>query len=391
MNLSAFPAIGEKKTLAAICLLILSIMIVAAFWPFTPHPANHVAWLGDENGLRFSGRGIILSSRAFEFPGSGTPAGVSLELWLEPFQERYSTSLLAFSSPANPEQFRLRQSQNYLLVLQESLPTSRHSAMTSLWVPHAFQARKRRFIAITSGAEGTTVYLDGLPAEKSSNFKIAGRDFSGQLIVGGSPVAYDTWRGELLGVSLFGREISPAQVSDHYQDWLKGQAEAIKNDQPAALYTFAERTGNTAHNQAVSGPDLAIPESFLIPYKPFLKAPWKEFYPTRAYLRDVLINIAGFVPFGFFFCMFLSSGQASRKTMIATIVLGTAFSLTIEVLQVFIPMRDSGTTDLFTNTLGTAVGALLCHWKASRTLLRKSNQSAPAGAAPKRQPLGKSL
>ena len=103
MNLSAFPAIGEKKTLAAICLLILSIMIVAALWPFTPHPANHVAWLGDENGLRFSGRGIILSSRAFEFPGSGTPAGVSLELWLEPFQERYSTSLLAFSSPANPE------------------------------------------------------------------------------------------------------------------------------------------------------------------------------------------------------------------------------------------------------------------------------------------------
>src|SRR5204863_1841583 len=98
-------------------------------------------------------------------------------------------------------------------------------------------------------------------------------------------------------------------------------------------------------------------------------APWKEFYPTRAYLRDVLINIAGFVPFGFFFCMFLSSGQASRKTMIATIVLGTAFSLTIEVLQVFIPMRDSGTTELFTNTLGTAIAAMLCRWASSQVLL----------------------
>src|SRR6266581_1889282 len=221
MNLSAFPAIGEKKTLAAICLLILSIMIVAAFWPFTPHPANHVAWLGDENGLRFSGRGIILSSGTFEFPDSGTSAGVSLELWLEPLQEKYSNSLLAFSSPANPEQFRLRQSQNYLLILQESVPTSRHSAMTWLWVPHAFQARKRKFIAITSGGEGTTVYLDGIPGEKSPNFRISGKDFSGQLIVGGSPVAYDTWRGRLLGVALFGREVTAAQVSEHYQAWLK--------------------------------------------------------------------------------------------------------------------------------------------------------------------------
>jgi VanZ family protein len=359
MRLSGFRTILEKKTIAATCFGILCAMIVAAFWPFTLHPTNHVAWLSDENGLRFNGGGIILSPKNFEFAGSQSPAGASLELWLEPSQDKYSTALLSFSSPVNPERFRLRQSHDFLLVLQESFASSRHIAMTWLWIPHVFQAHKRRFIVITSGVQGTTVYLDGVPAETSSTFKLGSEDFSGQLILGASPTAYDTWRGKLLGLALFGRELTSAQVLERYHAWLNGRAEEVKSDQPAAIYTFAERSGSVAHNQVVSGPDLAIPVSFSVPYKPFLKLPWREFYPNQAYLRDVLINIAGFVPLGFFFCMLFSSSEANRKVVIATIILGAIFSLTIEVLQGFIPMRDSGTTDIITNTLGTTLGALL--------------------------------
>lgn len=376
MRLFAFRIIRQKKILAAVCFGILCAMSVAAFWPFNPRPTNHVAWISDENGIRFDGGGIVLSPKGFEFADSRSLAGVSLELWLEPSQEKYSNALLSFSSPENPEQFRLRQSRDFLLVLQEAFVSRRREALTHLWVPHAFQAHKRRFIAVSSGMQGTNVYLDGIPTEYSQTFKVAKKDFSGQLILGASPVASDTWRGKLFGLALFGRELTATQASEHYQAWLNGRPEVLKSDQPTALYTFAERSGNIVHNQIAFEPDLAIPVTFGVPYKPFLKLLWKEFYPNQAYLRDVLINIAGFVPFGFFFCMLLSSGRASGKTVAATIILGTFFSFTIEVLQWFIPVRDSGTTDIFTNTLGTALGVMLYRGGTLEVLLRRLESRA---------------
>lgn len=359
MNLSGFRTEGEKKALASLCLLIFGVMLVAAFWPFRLNPENRVTWLGNEHGLRFSGAGIVLSLKKLELPDSGTPAGISLEIWLKPSQDRYSTALLAVSSGANPEQFRLRQAGDALLVLDEPFASSRHSATTAMSVSHAFQAHQQSFIAISAGAQGTTVYVNGVPTKKSSTFRVTDKDFSGQLIVGSSPDAYDTWRGEFLGMALFGRELTQAHVSEHYQAWLHGRPEVLKNDEPAALYVFDEGTGDIVHNQMTSGSDLVIPQRFRIPFKPFLKSPWREFYFNRAYLRDVLINVSGFVPFGFFVCMYLSWRRASRKAVLATIVLGAVFSLTIEVLQWYIPMRDSGTTDILTNTLGTALGAML--------------------------------
>src|SRR6516162_4311925 len=141
MNYFSFMrGIGEKRLLAAICLLIFCGMAVAAFWPFNLRPRNHVAWLGNENGLRFGGGGIILGSGKLEFPESELSGGAGMERWLEPAQDRESTSLLSFSPPANPQQLRLRQAQRYLLILEEPAPTTRHPAMTSLCVPRAFQA-----------------------------------------------------------------------------------------------------------------------------------------------------------------------------------------------------------------------------------------------------------
>src|SRR5947208_2198150 len=158
MRLSAFRTMREKKTLAAICFGILCVMIAAAFWPFNPRPANHVTWLSGENGLQFNGGGIVLSPKNFEFKDLQSPAGVSLELWLEPSQDKYSTALLSFSTSENPDRLRLRQAYGFLLILQEPFASTRHTALVPLWIPHTFQVHKRTLVVISSGIEGSTVY-----------------------------------------------------------------------------------------------------------------------------------------------------------------------------------------------------------------------------------------
>lgn len=102
----------------------------------------------------------------------------------------------------------------------------------------------------------------------------------------------------------------------------------------------------------------------MILHEKFLEPTWEEFSPNRSYWKSVGINIVGFIPLGFFFCAYLTmAGQMSRPALV-TVFIGAAVSLTIEVLQAYLPTRDSGMTDLITNTLGTGLGAMLYRWKA---------------------------
>jgi len=91
--------------------------------------------------------------------------------------------------------------------------------------------------------------------------------------------------------------------------------------------------------------------------KIFLEPFWKEFSMSRRYWNAAFKNIVGFIPFGFCFCACLSARKV-RRAALATVILGGLVSLTIEILQAYLPTRDSGTTDLFTNTLGTYIGVI---------------------------------
>ena len=71
------------------------------------------------------------------------------------------------------------------------------------------------------------------------------------------------------------------------------------------------------------------------------------------------MNIAGFVPLGLIACAYFSWTKRRWKAiLIATVACGI-LSFVIEVLQYYLPRRFSGTTDIITNTLGAAVGAVL--------------------------------
>ena len=103
----------------------------------------------------------------------------------------------------------------------------------------------------------------------------------------------------------------------------------------------------------------------------FLSAPWHHFRSTPGYWEDVAINILGFIPFGLSFLAYFSSVRLTKNAALLVLLLGFLTSLTIEVLQAWLPTRNSGINDLITNTFGTGLGVLLYRSPWTRTILVK--------------------
>jgi VanZ family protein len=77
-------------------------------------------------------------------------------------------------------------------------------------------------------------------------------------------------------------------------------------------------------------------------------------------LVDALLNVLLFVPFGFGLGeKFRERGKSIRFVLLATLAAGALFSYAIEFTQLYIPERDSGWEDVFTNGSGSFLGGLL--------------------------------
>lgn len=74
----------------------------------------------------------------------------------------------------------------------------------------------------------------------------------------------------------------------------------------------------------------------------------------------MLGNVILFFPFGFFLAGLVFQSPVNRKYLLILTV-GFMFSLSIEVIQLFIVTRTADIDDLILNTLGTTLGTIIFH------------------------------
>jgi hypothetical protein len=350
--------------LASVCICVLISILVAGLWPFHS-PKNQVIWVKRGNGVRFGEYGTILSLGTFQMRSSQGPASYSFEIWLQPGLTVDTNTFLAFYTPESPVSFSMHQS-NTDLVLQGGSQTNDQATPAKIYVDNVFRQAKQVFITITLGPEGSTVYIDGALVRKFHQFRPSTNDFRGQLVIGDSPVKTDTWSGQLQGLAIYNRELTAPQVLRHYKTWTAEQRPQVaENENLVAAYLFHEQAGNVVHNEVRGGIDLYIPAQYMILHEKFLEPPWEEFRADWGYWKNVLINIGGFIPLGLFFCAYLSWVRQVKHAALATVILGGAVSLAIEIFQAYLPTRQSGMTDLITNILGTYLGVMLYRWTAT--------------------------
>jgi hypothetical protein len=363
------------KALRATCLFVLCGILVAGLWPFHT-PKNEVSWLRDGNGLLFNNHGSITSAENFSASASKEGGPCSLEIWLKPAVADRSGVILAYYQREHlAGSFELGQSSGNLM-MRRTVFGAAHAREEIYYVDDLFRHAKSVFVTISSGAAGTTVYADGALVKKLPNFRLSSQGLTGQLLIGNAPTGIANWSGQLKGLAVYGRELKAREVSQHYANWTKNeQPDLVASEGIIALYLFNEGSGKVVRNQVDSATNLLIPAQFFVLRELFLRPFWLEFRWRWSYLKDVVINIAGFIPLGFFFCAYLSLVRRTQRSAAITITFGFALSLMIEVLQAFLPTRDSGTTDLITNTFGTALGVILYGWSMRHNWLTRAGIS----------------
>lgn len=90
------------------------------------------------------------------------------------------------------------------------------------------------------------------------------------------------------------------------------------------------------------------------PLTAFLTASWPRYYTTF----DIAGNVAAYLPLGFLWATALQSRLGAALAVMAAFLIGVASSLTLEILQHFLPSRVPSNLDLACNSVGALVGTL---------------------------------
>ena len=122
----------------------------------------------------------------------------------------------------------------------------------------------------------------------------------------------------------------------------------------------AERARGARHRGSLLICALVLAYASLYPFQP-LRLPGPDAIPTffsPRYLTafDVILNAVAYMPFGALaYLSFRSLGSPIARA----VALCAGFSFSMEMLQLFVPFRVSSLTDVVSNTVGGAAGALL--------------------------------
>ena len=355
-------------TLRGIAVFAWLAIMAATLWPFNPVPRNDVSWLPQATGIHFGKNGLVLSSHDFSATATSEAHPYSLEISLRPASETDVHTFLTFYLADRPLALELGQRGHFLVIFRRVRNAQGRFSSAEIDVDHVFQRGKAVWLTVTSGRRGTSVYLNGELVRSAGGFHLPENAFAGQLVLGSSPITYDPWSGDVSALALYRSELSAAQVRQHFQAGIPMGLSVEDLQSAVAVYGFAEHDGPAIHNEVASAPWLTIPAHFQVPHKPMLLVPWKEITHDWAYIDDIARNMVGFVPLGIAVYLYFLRIRKSNAAVTA-ILLGFATSLTIEILQAYIPQRFSGMTDIITNTSGTALGVLLLQPRAIRMML----------------------
>jgi hypothetical protein len=351
-----------------LCAAILIGILLAGLWPRHVFSTNEASWLKTRNGLNFQRFGIAYTPEPVSgwMAGSGEGHPVSIEIVVNAGRESSYRlrRILSLYDDREGERCFIGQWKSGLILRGRTPEPSREKTPGEIGANGVLTQGRERFVAVVSGDDGTAIYVDGELRKFSRDFVLlgGGRPWHPCLAVGNSPDGKNPWEGDIFGLAIYDRRLAPEEIVSDYEAWRKdGSFPGVDGQGRLLRYRFDERGGTVARNSGGPRNDLSIPRSFRVPHRVVLGHNWRDQRIDRSFIADVVVNIAGFVPFGFFFFAWLSGrgGGIKARDAVIVVLLGSGISLIIEICQAFLPARTSSTMDVISNTAGTVAGVVL--------------------------------
>lgn len=375
----------KRTHLLTICIAICAGYFVFGLWPFKTRFRNNLGWRPSADGTFFGWQSGVYSERDLDLSKIATPSeqagSVSIELYLKSYHEATGEigSILSLYDRDLPANLLIAQRRTDLLLRTAARNSHGRRTYHEVRVGARLDQGIQRFVAISSGAGGTDFYVDGKLIESFPELVLPPEVLRGRLVIGDAPEGKSHWAGKLAGIAIFGRSLDAQEVDRHYRLWTGKQPQDFRAEPGlSALYRLGERDGRTIPDHSASGNPLLIPEYYRAFRKTVLIPPWRD--PRFPDSGDIVMNILGFIPFGLFYFFYRARirPRSRFRNLGLTIVTSGFISMTIELIQAFLPNRFSSLTDVLCNTAGGLAGALLAasaiYFAAMRTERRTLSQ-----------------
>jgi hypothetical protein len=329
--------------------------LIVGLWPFNFHAHNRAQVSRDGKGLHFEPLAIATGGDV----SLGSSFSIEMMVSVETKAMGNIRSLFSIYNGAFPEDlFAAQWKDEFLMRLPFTDPKGRRR-YREIDIESALPEWKPRFLAIVCGIGGTALFVDGQLAKAYPRVVPRLPNLHGELILGDSPNEDRAFTGTLFGFALFNRALSSVEVGHHKLLWDMGKAENLATEpELARLYLFDRIQGSAVKDLSRSARTLVIPEHYRAINRRVLS--WQNWTLTIANVQDIVINVLGFVPFGFFYYAWrCHKGGGFISSIAATVLASAIVSVAIELTQVLLPTRSSSMRDLICNILGGALGIII--------------------------------
>jgi hypothetical protein len=356
-------------------------MLFVGLWPFDPSPKNRACWIPDQEGLYFDGqnRRLKLSVGGIgytPFPlSSSKPAHLergsfTIEMVLRPTLEITSgvPHVLGFIDSSGEEAFYLGQWKQSLIIRWFTCDEKGKRRLKEIGVRDVLLKEKTQRLTLVSNRTACSFYVNGELAKSFQGVSLLNERASIRgcsVVLGNSMSAKGPWTGTVLALKIYERALGGSEIG---QDKTTPAGSATPEGLIAA-FEIGKNPSNSIPDLSGNRNTLAVPERVTLRNSILAWPDWWK-HKDSSPAGDILVNILGFMPFGFLFASWRKQADGSRRWCSCglAILAGALVSFLIEVSQAFIPARDSSMADFISNTGGAALGVGLWELATSRKL-----------------------